>query len=379
MLIARLLTVLSAVGKGHREPQHWAASALDSANNESAPSSAAHRLILHHHINATVRLVPAQDVVKHNATVLTRGDNASSFADSKIHDKTLTRVMELSRVLTPAQSRLERCQATGLLKLVRPIGFSRTYVGRGTTAFAGWQFLHVYKAGGTSMAAAMRGVNEATAMKLSGATRPARGLPMFATLREPLERFLSGFGEALRRIHKGHYSTAHPLYAIAIDGRLSAGEVLDATLQHLRDGRHAPADWQGHCEAHMRPATRFLLDPATRRPWQQLRALLLLENASTVFNRTLPHINVEPHHSAPDDNSGDGPRDAMSARFSMREADLQPAQLRAICDLLVADYACLGFDLPHGCRDENKSTTSPLWREAMYVPEHNQSKGGWRA
>ena len=43
MLIARLLTVLSAVGKGHREPQHWAASALDSANNESAPSSAAHR------------------------------------------------------------------------------------------------------------------------------------------------------------------------------------------------------------------------------------------------------------------------------------------------------------------------------------------------
>lgn len=239
-----------------------------------------------------------------------------------------------------------------MLLLVPKLGFVRAYTGSGSprAAFRGMQYLHVFKAGGTSVQAAMRP---------DYATRIRRGdhkgeelldrMPTFATVRDPVARFVSGAREIMN-LQRGHFSSEHEFWNIAHDTNKSR--------QLTRILRYAttPRWWnrRDYAAAHLEASVRFFIRKHFAFP---LHSLVDIADVH----------HIDPNASLQVLRKGEG----ESYDF------VTPEQMHMICHVMIADYCCLDFRLPDECTEyfnssERSAETLKLYDEATAALDESQ-------
>ena len=204
------------------------------------------------------------------------------------------------------------------------------------------QYAEIPKTGSSSIKAVLVLKRFGAGDRAGGFAAPPRGAPAFAVVREPLERFLSGYGTVL---HRGR-----PQLEAA--GLFVAGDSAVANFRRYVNFVAAAGDDVGRYPStpplpepclwhHTLPQTWFL-----DRLWpRELDFVLRLERLDADFaamRRRLPLKTLARHYgtrTVPRKNPREGGLDLAALR-----AD--PASRRALRAYLARDYACLGYPQP---------------------------------
>ena len=178
----------------------------------------------------------------------------------------------------------------------------------------------------------------------------------FSFVREPLSHFISGYSEVQWRLRDATATTpadfirgvlaggmrchecAHTLPLVSLLARPS-----DAPLDFVGRLDALPGDWDVRLRARvleLRPAHGACAAGAP--PDETLAA------PAGGTRPTFPWGDSNSTHPGSDAASGYAPREAMEALL-LRSADR--AHLRAMCRVLLPDYACFGYPLPAACAE----------------------------
>lgn len=231
---------------------------------------------------------------------------------------------------------LRRCERDGLLKDIPWLDSPRF---ARLAWLPDWLFRHVFKSGGTSVLE-LQGWGPFTTEVVRDCV-PTNRTRVFAVVRDPLERFISGYHEAMRRIRAGEYSLPritpynrpdHPLVLLANNYSMQAVERMEQLLIYTISKSRQPWNPKYYPEAHYAAAVRFLLAKGnTLIP--SLAAVLEIGEMNDFANVTLGHN-----------------RRAKGAKDVDVNVTLLPHRmLHMICHVMIADYCCLDYSLPEEC------------------------------
>ncbi|CAM9479104.1 unnamed protein product [Choristocarpus tenellus] len=221
-------------------------------------------------------------------------------------------------------------------------------------------FLHIYKAGGTSVNADLEAAckaiggsavkyktwgNAMSALNIMPAEMvehfPPPGMTLFTFVRDPLERFLSGYHEhQIRRMWKGEVAVPQENSVEYQENRLVH---LENFLKTLTEVVHV----NGWKDPHLRPQARFLY-AGTR---QELPVTVFrLENAEKTLSGLYSMSNLSRHRSSVNENRGRTRNETFGEPFfTVKSEELSSRDRSAICLLYVEDYCRFGFDLRLHC------------------------------
>ena len=246
---------------------------------------------------------------------------------------------------------LRRCSIHGHLGLSNPMtSWSRPQCLRHLPE--GWRFIHVFKAGGTSIQKAFGGIVPNCTWKYHS---------IFTTVRSPVSHFLSGYHEAMMRLkHDGYlpprhtpYDKEHPMYRLATN-HMDRLERVRETLAYLHQ-RPEPLHPRAYAEFHFEPAVHSLIT-GEHQIQPGLAIVVELPEVGELFNVNLPHK-----------------RSAVSEgflEFRVQESELNGTELIQLCNFMIIDFCCLSYELPDLCARYYDSPES--WALRAYAPNRSQ-------
>lgn len=245
--------------------------------------------------------------------------------------------------------RLKYCDAHGLLKYASP-----THIQPECEHFLNvpWEYLHVFKAGGTTVQSVFGGSTNCNSTNYN---------KVFATVREPVSHFLSGYHEAMMRLAEGQYINRHNpydihhyLYQLSINNNLSNIDRMRRSLHYSSSHIELP---RSYAEYHYDPAVSTLINDQYR-IMPNLTSIIEIGQLNQLFpNATLTHSR----------------KSKKLPQFYINSSTLSPRDLFSICNYMILDYCCLNYTLPYYCRGmyrrKHRSLSkneSVLWNCAMH-------------
>mmetsp|Transcript_39062 Transcript_39062/g.85859 ORF Transcript_39062/g.85859 Transcript_39062/m.85859 type:complete len:105 (-) Transcript_39062:265-579(-) len=88
---------------------------------------------------------------------------------------------------------------------------------------------------------------------------------------------------------------------------------------------------------------------STPQPIDMLLRLETLHDDIEAFKKAVGYDQEEVCPLGRERIEGDKPRAVPTKRQLRQLVDENPRLLQAICDILIQDYVCLGYELPNGC------------------------------
>ncbi len=245
--------------------------------------------------------------------------------------------------------RLQYCEAHGFLKYASP-----THIKPECENFLNipWEYLHVYKAGGTTIQSVFGGV---VPCNTTNHTK------VFATVRDPISHFLSGYHEAMMRLSEGQYmnrnnpyNSRHVLYKLSMNNNISKLDRMRQALFYSSTHIERP---RSYAEYHYDPSVSTLTND-NHKIMENLESIIEVNELNQLFpNAILTHSRKSKH----------------IPQFYINASTLSAHDLFSICDYMILDYCCLNYDLPYNCRGmyalkhrSLKKNSSVLWNCAMH-------------
>lgn len=208
-------------------------------------------------------------------------------------------------------------------------------------------FLHIYKNGGTTVAAQTRhGHVPLRKVVKSGNYR------WFAVVRDPLEHFLSGWSECGHRQRKGRRKKA----GLPPDGPMDWNETIrapsllldyDTRIAQWLDEVETKSKSAWTCAMHGFPQVNYMLTKFTGEIFSQLEFIGDLQELPAILE-----VMVGFPYNATIATGRNASSDAFLRHYYPRRIDwLGNTTLRRLCDFLAIDYYLLDYPLPDACRD----------------------------
>mmetsp|Transcript_25344 Transcript_25344/g.64385 ORF Transcript_25344/g.64385 Transcript_25344/m.64385 type:complete len:355 (-) Transcript_25344:198-1262(-) len=203
--------------------------------------------------------------------------------------------------------------------------------------FSGWQYLHIYKSGGTSVETKLRLYNATISHHMPQ-------VPTLTFVRDPWDHFVSGYRQVLLAAHptlgqtKQHGTKLSKLLQDALRNGTTASEFLSSTLAHflITKGGYDVK----RLNPHMAPQSWFMMDQSGH----------LHTNLRAVFDmQDMWLLGINSRKNAHDEKDVAH----MSGILNMPPpSGLSEQQTLAICNLIQVDYCCLDFDWPQQCKSK---------------------------
>jgi len=223
---------------------------------------------------------------------------------------------------------------------------------------------HAWKSGTTSLSPYLSCNMRALPVSALLRRLPARppGYLQVGVVREPLGRFLSGFQEVYARalVKPAGSRCPHrhvPWIKVATEGLgggCAAAETPPSQAFVALVFRQFVSDVS--CSLafpnaqHMLSQSLFLGgNTSTPQPIDMLLRLETLHDDIEAFKKAVGYDQEEVCPLGRERIEGDKPRAVPTKRQLRQLVDENPRLLQAICDILIQDYVCLGYELPNGC------------------------------
>ena len=195
-----------------------------------------------------------------------------------------------------------------------------------------WNYLHIWKSGGTTVSAMTKSHKVKKKFLLEGDSK------LFTFVRDPIDHFLSGYAECKARWKS--------------EKKADDEDVLKYLASAQRNADGSKGKTKMTCVTHSFPQANFLLErkgePSIEK---KLELVAELEEMPKVF----PFLNL-----TYDDNlvRRNATTDAEKQNFIIHSNDLKNETLQKLCEFVALDYYLFDYDLPETCKydipyDEN--------------------------
>mmetsp|Transcript_37269 Transcript_37269/g.90474 ORF Transcript_37269/g.90474 Transcript_37269/m.90474 type:complete len:315 (-) Transcript_37269:209-1153(-) len=195
-----------------------------------------------------------------------------------------------------------------------------------------WNYLHIWKSGGTTVSAMTKSTKVKKKFLLEGDSK------LFTFVRDPIDHFLSGYAECKLRWKS--------------QKKADDEEVLKYLASAQRNANETKGKAKLACVTHSFPQANFLLErkgePLIEKKLELVAELKEMPQAFPFMNLTYDPNLVKRNANA----------DTKKQNFIIHSSDLKNETLQKLCEFVALDYYLFDYDLPETCKydipyDEN--------------------------
>lgn len=244
-----------------------------------------------------------------------------------------------------------------------------------------WVYIHIWKSGGTTIYRQFRRPQK----RLIADEAVQNRTKWLTFVRDPVDRFLSGYSECLTRHYQKNSSndddvdyqpSPPPAAAAALpppwDEAAYDTQIREWLYQTTMHANGRGRGWQRNvCEHHSYPQVNFILDDNGQTILDNITVIGDLSEMPAFLGRMLSSSSNFTYNHARGASRVAAHNEFKSRFFPARRDLLSNATLRGICKFLALDYYFLDFELPPACQEDSNDDEEEEKYEVSVVGNKN--------